>query len=92
MSPSQPRYSLLVDDRECRSALLPLLLQASDFAVRATCLPVGHVVSRLLRHPLTGERGKAPPAPSATGFRPFASRGVPVTNDDIDRLRDSEGL
>jgi hypothetical protein len=27
----------------------------------------------------------------ASGFRPFATRGSPVTNDAIDQLRDTEG-
>jgi hypothetical protein len=57
----------------------------------------GDIVSRLLRQALTN-----PPAASASsahaarrsagGFRAFASRGKPVTNADIDRLRDTEGV
>ncbi len=27
-----------------------------------------------------------------TGFRPFASRGVPVTNAEVDRLRDADDV
>jgi hypothetical protein len=55
----------------------------------------GKVVSRLLRMALTGQVAQdGTPAPaedaaSPTGFVPFASRGVVVSNELIDRLRDS---
>jgi hypothetical protein len=53
------------------------------------------VVSRLLRAALVGSAHHATSAGPETratgGLRPFASRGRPVTNNDIDRLRDSEG-
>jgi len=52
----------------------------------------GKVVSRLLREALSGERtGDGGGARRVGGFRPFASRGTPVTNDLIDDLRDEEG-
>ena len=46
---------------------------------------------------LTGQVGQtAAAAPvgaaSATGFVPFAPRGVVVSNELIDKLRDSEGV
>jgi Arc/MetJ family transcription regulator len=56
----------------------------------------GQVVSMLLRRALAGgaaggaqvaERGQQ----ALGGFRPFASRGSPVTNASIDTLRDAEG-
>jgi Arc/MetJ family transcription regulator len=56
----------------------------------------GQVVSELMRRALSG--GVAAPAKASTrgaralgGFRPFASRGSPVTNAKIDALRDTEG-
>jgi hypothetical protein len=57
----------------------------------------GDVVSRLLRQALTrapvAGTSDAPQAgPPAGGFRAFASRGVPVTNAEIDRLRDTDGV
>lgn len=58
----------------------------------------GKVVSRLLRIALTGQVAQdGAPAPAEdtarpTGFVPFASRGVVVSNELIDRLRDSEGV
>ena len=52
----------------------------------------GKVVSQLLREALAGQSRQRPPgAPVVGGFRPFASRGIPVTNEEIDQLRDTEG-
>ena len=59
----------------------------------------GRVISRLLRAALTGQPALTAPGRKAAtrnigaaGFRPFAPRGTPVTNADIDRLRDAEGI
>jgi Arc/MetJ family transcription regulator len=57
----------------------------------------GDIVSRLLRQALTNPPASSAPSAraadrSAGGFRAFASRGKPVTNADIDRLRDTEGV
>ncbi len=61
----------------------------------------GAVVSSLLRQALTGsaaqpgESGVEPSVKSAnsiTGFRPFASSGRIVTNEQINTLRDAEGV
>lgn len=49
----------------------------------------GKVVSQLLREALAGQSRQS--APVVGGFRPFASRGIPVTNEEIDQLRDTEG-
>ncbi len=56
----------------------------------------GEVVSMLLRQALTG--GVARPvgrrargAAAVAGFRPFAPRGMPVTNETVNALRDAEG-
>lgn len=60
---------------------------------------LGSVVSQLLRQALTGRRnddavgtGDAAPSPGVCGFRSFSSRGVTVSNDMIDALRDAEGI
>jgi len=46
---------------------------------------VEHVVSRLLRRSLTGG--------SVAGFIPFSAKpGVMATNDQVNALRDAEGL
>lgn len=56
---------------------------------------LGKVVSRLLRQALTGGSAVSPArraASTATGFVPFEPRGVVVSNELIDRLRDTEGV
>ena len=72
------------------------LLAAAKEIARREHSSAGQVVSRLLRGALTGAPSTAnnrePVAVAAGGFRPFASRGTPVTNEDIDRLRDAEGV
>lgn len=70
------------------------LLAAKEIA-RAENTSLGKVVSRLVRQALTG--GAAQPTTprlpaTATGFVPFEARGVVVSNDLIDRLRDAEGV
>lgn len=72
------------------------LLAAKELA-RQENVSLGKVVSRLLRQALTGqmvhtEVSASEAAASATGFVPFASRGVVVSNELIDKLRDSEGV
>jgi len=70
-----------------------LLAAAREIAQRER-ISAGQVVSRLLRTALAGPVQTVPQDdPVATGgFRPFSSRGVPVTNAEIDRLRDADGL
>lgn len=72
-----------------------LLAAAREIAQRER-VSAGQVVSRLLRAALAGAVTPSQLSPTSStatgGFRPFASRGVPVTNADIDRLRDAEGV
>lgn len=78
--------------------LEPDTLMAAKELARQENVSLGKVVSRLLRMALTGQVGQtaavAAPvgASSATGFVPFAPRGVVVSNELIDKLRDSEGV
>jgi hypothetical protein len=56
---------------------------------------VGKVMSQLVRRALTGDVSQqtpASPAATSTGFEPFPARGVIVTNELIDCLRDAEGI
>ena len=56
---------------------------------------VGKVIYELLRQAMMGKTSPAvetQPHPSITGFDPFQPRGVIVTNDLINRLRDAEGV
>ncbi len=72
-----------------------VLLAARELA-RREGTTAGRVVSYLLRQALT----QSPPAmtgsnsePAAIhGFRPFPSRGRVVTNEQVNQLRDEEGV
>jgi hypothetical protein len=71
-----------------------LLLAAKEIARRERST-AGRVVSRLLRRSLTGADPAAPRARRAAvaGFAPFPARaGVVVTNEQVDRLREAEGV
>ena len=72
------------------------VLSAVKEIARQKNVGVGKVVSELLRQALMGNMSPAaktkPSSPSTIGFDPFASRGVTVTNDLINRLRDAEGI
>jgi hypothetical protein len=72
-----------------------VLLATKELARRAGTT-AGRVISNLLRQALT--QPAAATASSAVeptaiyGFRPFPSRGSVVTNEQVDRLRDEEGV
>ena len=70
------------------------VLAAAKELARRQGVSAGQVVSRLLRSALTGE---APAQRSGTaivaGFRPFAANNQRlVSNEQIDQLRDLEGI
>jgi hypothetical protein len=70
------------------------LIAAKEIA-RAENTSLGKVISRLVRQALIG--GAAPQTISnlpatATGFVPFGPRGVVVSNELINRLRDADGI
>ena len=78
------------------------LIAAKEIA-RAENTSLGKVISRLVRQALTGTTGTTgttsapathalPSTATATGFVPFEARGVVVSNDLINRLRDAEGV
>ncbi len=71
------------------------VLAAAKEIARLENTAVGKVVSRLVRQALAGD-GQAistTQRPSTvTGFEPFPARGVIVTDELIDRLRDTEGV
>ena len=69
------------------------LLAAAREIARRERQSLGKVISRLAREALTGPRtGGASGSTGTGGFRPFPSRGTPVTDEIIDRLRDHEGV
>lgn len=56
-------------------------------------LSAGQVVSQLLRQALAGRTALAQAQEAGVGgFRPFAARGVVVSNDKVNELRDAEGV
>jgi hypothetical protein len=67
------------------------LLRAAKELARREKLSAGQVVSRLLREALA-HGGAAAKGPGVGGFRPFPAGDRVVTNDEIDALRDAEGI
>ena len=72
-----------------------VLAAAKELSRQQGC-SAGQVVSTFMRRALASGGLAAGPVvaaepPPANGFRPFASRGTPVTNGVIDALRDTEG-
>jgi Arc/MetJ family transcription regulator len=75
------------------------LLAAAKELARREGRSAGQVVSSLLRRSLSGATlasdrpAKAKPARAVAGFRPFPPKaGVITTNDQVDTLRDAEGV
>jgi hypothetical protein len=74
------------------------VLAAAKELARRQRLSTGRMVSRLLRQGLTGQGmpvassdQRNASAPPATGFRPFPAGRV-VTNDQVNALREAEGV
>jgi hypothetical protein len=73
------------------------LLAAAKEMARSEGATAGQVVSRLLRDSLTGaaavSRRQRARSATVAGFEPFAARrGVVTTNEQVDALRDAEGV
>lgn len=71
------------------------VLAAAKELAKHRHLPVGRVVSDLLRQVLTqtGAAGSGANAPNTVaGFRPFTDGKAIVGNDRVNRLRESEGI
>ncbi|WP_186407414.1 ribbon-helix-helix domain-containing protein [Candidatus Accumulibacter aalborgensis] len=75
-----------------------VLAAAKELAGRRR-LSAGQVVSQLLRQALTGQGAPTLPAGSAAsdvlpvaGFRPFPAGTAVVTNDEVNALREKEGV
>ncbi len=75
------------------------VLDAAKELARRQKVSAGKVVSQLLRLALSGQvqgpgPGSAAQAAAVTvgGFRPFAARGVVVSDDLVNALRDAEGV
>lgn len=71
------------------------VLNAAKDLARQQHQSAGQVVSRLLREVLTGQAGAAKTTdsvPGAAGFRPFSGKGRIVSNDQVNALREQEGI
>ena len=75
------------------------VLAAAKELARQQNLSAGQVVSQLLRKVLTGRAENSAAAqdaglgsPSVAGFRPFPAGKTVVTNDAVNRLRETEGV
>lgn len=67
------------------------VLAAAKELARLQNVSAGQMVSRLIRQALTGKQGAVKPEVGKTGFRPFPSRGISVTDDLVNLFRDQEG-
>jgi len=71
------------------------VLAAAKELARQRNMPAGKVVSQLLRKVLTGDvpaQGVDAEFRPVAGFRPFPAGKVVVTNDEVNRLREDEGI
>ncbi len=71
------------------------VLAAVKEIARQQRIGIGKVISQLTRQALMGQSNKPPsprPGSSLTGFDPFPARGVVVSNELIDQLRNTEGI
>lgn len=75
------------------------VLMAAKELARQQNLSAGQVVSQLLRRVLTGQGENSTALQDAglgiqsvAGFRPFPAGKAVVTNDAVNRLRESEGV
>ena len=68
-----------------------VLLAAKDMA-RREGLTAGQVISRLARLALTTRVDQQFSPPTISGFRPLPARGVMVSNDQVNSLREREGV
>ena len=70
------------------------VLAAAKELARMQNVSAGQIVSQLIRQALGGSQGAAMPSQRSekTGFRPFPSRGVVLTDEQVNWLRDQEGV
>jgi hypothetical protein len=68
-----------------------VLLAATEMALHEH-LSAGQVISRLARAALTLRRDSTLTATSVGGFKPLAGRGLLVSNDQVNALREIEGV
>lgn len=68
------------------------LVQAAKELARREKVSTGQMVSRLLRDVLTRKAGETDEGQIVAGFRPFPPGDRVVGNDEVNALRDAEGV
>lgn len=68
-----------------------VLLAAKDIS-RREHLTAGQVISRLVRLALTVRTDLHKSAPTVGGFRPLPASGLLVSNDQVNAIREAEGV
>ena len=68
-----------------------VLAAAKELAQRER-LSTGQIISRLARQALTGGPAPGRSGRSVGGFRPLPNRGVLVSNELVNKLREAEGV
>ena len=72
------------------------ILAATKEMARLQHISTGQIISKLLRDALTGNQRQDTAIQNETksvrGFRPFPARGVLVTDQQVNDLRDQEGV
>jgi hypothetical protein len=72
------------------------ILTATKEMARLQHVSTGQIISKLVREALSSRQRQDAPAQTETkqvgGLRPFPPRGVLVTNEQVDDLRDQEGV
>lgn len=68
------------------------VLAATKELARLQNVSAGYIVSKLIREALAGHQQAPVGGRTVAGFRPFPARGTLVTNEQINVLRDQEGV
>jgi hypothetical protein len=69
-----------------------VLLASKELARRQHCT-TSQVISELARQGLRAPASSSATSPASFfGFRPFSSRGAPVSDETVNRLRDEAGI
>jgi Arc/MetJ family transcription regulator len=70
------------------------VLAAAKELARLQNVSAGQIISKLLRTALAGgnQPKQQPENRKVGGFRPFSARGAIVSNDQVNELRDQEGV
>ncbi|MCA3237610.1 MAG: CopG family transcriptional regulator [Curvibacter sp.] len=68
------------------------VLQAAKEMARREHVSAGQVISRLARQAMTASSTSTGATPTVAGFRPLPARGALVSNDQVNALRESEGV